>query len=99
MIVLRYDMLGAYLAGEKRHPQIVYKEYGLQPIYAWGETIAGCWILHCPDENVASVALPSWIKPVDYGVERRVEINEWHAAHPDANWNEMYRALHVPKNG
>jgi hypothetical protein len=96
MVVLRYQMQAADEAGEHRHPALVYREIGLNPVHAWPESIADCWILHCTEENVQSVALPNFIVIVQHSPEFAAEINAYYETHPHSSSDEMYRAIYWP---
>jgi hypothetical protein len=70
MIDLRYDMIGADYAGEKRHPQDVMKALGIHYIHATPQSIGDCWWFWCCDlhatpKSIGSNPLPSFIEPID----------------------------------
>lgn len=58
----RYDLIGASLAGESRHPQQVVKDLGLKIVYGEPVPIADCWMFRFAEPFDA--VLPSFIEPV-----------------------------------
>lgn len=60
--ILRYDMQGAYYAGETRHAQVVMKDLGITYIKAVPQSIGDCWCFFVCDVPL-DVELPSYIIP------------------------------------
>lgn len=58
----RYDLIGASLSGESRHPQQVIRELGLKIVYGEPVPIADCWLFRFKEPF--SVELPHFIEYV-----------------------------------
>lgn len=62
---LKYDMIDAFLDGERRHPQTAMKSLGLDGYYhARPESIADCWFFFFSEWPTTE--LPPWIKKVEF---------------------------------
>lgn len=60
--MLRYDMQGAYYAGDTEHPVYVMKDLGITYIKAVPQSIGDCWCFFVCDVPL-DVELPSYIIP------------------------------------
>lgn len=70
MIDLRYDMYGAHICGEERHPQEVMKSLGIHYIHATPQSMGDQWWFWCCDlhatpRSIGTNKLPSFIEPID----------------------------------
>lgn len=70
MIDLRYDLIGADYAGEKRHPEEVMKSLGIHYIHSTPQSMGDQWWFWCCDlwarpDSIGDKPLPSFIEPID----------------------------------
>lgn len=63
---LRYDLIGADYAGEKRHPQEVMKALRIHYIHATPQSISDEWWFWCC-EQMTQKPLPDYIQPMTLG--------------------------------
>lgn len=60
---VRFDMIGAYMAGEHGHPQKVMEEHGFHVTKGDPISIADCWIFQIVPPYPEG-ELPKWLKRV-----------------------------------
>lgn len=72
----RYDLIGASLAGEPRHPQQVVKDLGLKIVYGEPVPIADCWMFRFAEPF--NLELPSYIEyvPETEGTAKRYRLHK-----------------------